>query len=175
MAKSKQKNKLKTNAFHGTPGSGDFHCKLPKHITLSSINTALFHVLKCDIENAVLDEERHLTGELKLIYPNLSEEIARHYCILAIRNGRHDTQGTGHNSTKSCFSDNSPFYGSFHHDPLSRNSIDQDTIDHQLDPILVPESPDPSDNGSFISPESNIQYLTGKVTELARDIFFFFQ
>ena len=39
-----------------------------------------------------------------------------------------------------------------------------------MDPIVVPESPDPSDNGSFISPESNIQYLTGKVTELARDL-----
>ena len=172
MAKSKQKKKLKTNSFHGTPGSGDFDCKLPKHITLCSINTALLHVLKCDIENAVLDEEQHLTGEQQIIYPNLNEEIARHYCILAIRNGRHDTQGTGHNSTKSCLSDNSPFNGSFHYDPLSRNSIDQDVyvIDLHLDPIVVPESPDPSDIGSIISPDHSIHYLAGKVSELARDL-----
>ena len=120
--------------------------KLPKHLPLCSINyTALFHVLKCDIENAVLDEEQHLRGELKLIYPNLNKGTAQHYCILAIQNGRHDTQGTRHNPMKSSPSDNSPFDGSFHHDPLSRNLIYQDVTDLQADPTVVPESPDSSD------------------------------
>ena len=70
MTKPKTHAKLKSNSCYGTPGSDEFRCKLPKHITISSINTILSHLLVHDIANATLDDELvdYLTSELELIY-----------------------------------------------------------------------------------------------------------
>ena len=83
LAKSKLKSKIKTNGCHGPPGSDEFRCKLPKHITVSSINTILSHLLKHGIGNAAIDDEQvdYLTNELDSIYPNL---ILLHSSILDI-------------------------------------------------------------------------------------------
>ena len=65
MGKSKQKTKLKTNSCHGTPGTRDFQSKLPKNVTINSLKTALFRILKCEVEQAVLDEDQYEQGNYK--------------------------------------------------------------------------------------------------------------
>lgn len=82
------RSKLKTNTGSGTPGSHDFKCKLPKNITLSGINTALYHIQKNHLDQAVLKDDyiEYVVNELCSIYPNLSTNICRHYCITSIEN-----------------------------------------------------------------------------------------
>ena len=169
MAKSKNKPKIKTNSFCGTPGSKDFEFKLPKHITISSIDAALFHILKGDFEHVVLDEEQYVAGELKLIYPNLNEGIARHFCIIAIQDGRHhasDTRGTDLNV--SLFENvqmNEPSLS----DLTSNNPIDCDNNEPQLSPVVVPENASVPTKcpPSF---EYAIQDIKGQVINIAKDL-----
>ncbi|XP_041463045.1 uncharacterized protein LOC121414060 [Lytechinus variegatus] len=87
MTKSKL-SKPKTNVGYGTPGSTDFRCKLPKNITISGINTALYHIQKNHLDQAVLKDDHidYVVNELCSIYPNLNRNICRHYCISSVNN-----------------------------------------------------------------------------------------
>ena len=173
MGKSKQKTKLKTNSCHGTPGTRDFQSKLPKNVTINSLKTALFHILKCEVEQAVLDEDQYVTGELQIIYPNLNGEIARHYSLLSLQNGRHGSQATlddSTNMTSSFMCDNA----SIVHEPVSPK-LSLHNNDSCPDIIVAPESPIvSSENGPFVNPsDCCVQYhecLTKRVDELANDL-----
>ena len=139
MGKSKQKIKLKTNSCHGTPGTRDFQSKLPNNVTINSLKTALFHILKCEVEQAVLDEEQYVTGELQIIYPNLNGEIARHYSLLSLQNGRHGSQATlddSTNMTSSFTCDNASIVP----EPVSP-TLSLHNNDSCPDTIVTPDSP----------------------------------
>ena len=159
--------------LNGTPGTRDFQSKLPKNVTINSLKTALFHILKCEVEQAVLDEDQYVTGELQIIYPNLNGEIARHYSLLSLQNGRHGSQATldeSTNMTSSFMCDNA----SIVHEPVSP-TLSLHNNDSCPDTIITPESPTvSSENGLFVNPsDCCVQYhecLTKRIDELANDL-----
>ena len=84
-----------TNKYKGVPGTSSFTYKVPKGITVSSIEHTIWTICQSLQFQEDIDTNS-VSNDLNCIYPDLNQEIGRHFVL------RHVVEGTVlNNSAKS--------------------------------------------------------------------------
>ena len=116
---------LKTNCYLGSPGTDDFHYKLPKYVTVRSLKTAVQHLnLSYDKYGQDGDKSRtqYVTDLMANILPHLDKVICEHFVL------KHDV--TESQNGDEAASDEEAEPSSIDHNANSKNSESQ-TINEQ--------------------------------------------